>query len=43
MGSMWLFLNEQACNEMPQAFAVKAVAEVSMTTRPSWVYDPSIY
>ena len=43
VGSMWLFLKEQAWNEMPRAFAMKAVAEVSMTTRPSWVYDPSIY
>lgn len=42
MGSMWLFLKEQACNEMPRAFATKAVAEVSMTTIPTWVYDPSI-
>ena len=43
VGSMWLFLKEQACNEMPQDFAAKVVAEISMTTRPSWVYDPSIY
>ena len=43
VGSMWIFSKEQACNEMPRAFAAKSIAEVSMTTRPIWVYDPSIY